>query len=84
MNTHLKDKRIINQYYSGNDLTLFEQISQLIKLERVDPEAECVDAIKDETSWKNQSIYGYQLECPQTENKTILNMVSRQNRNGIF
>ena len=70
----------------GNDLTLFEVDQSVNKIRaEVDPEAELIfGAIKDEsmTGKIRVSIVATALEGHKTENKTILNMVSRiQNRN---
>ena len=70
----------------GNDLTLFEVDQSVNKIRaEVDPEAELIfGAIKDETMTGKirVSIVATALDGHKTENKTILNMVSRiQNRN---
>ncbi len=70
----------------GNDLTLFEVDQSVNKIRaEVDPEAELIfGAIKDEsmTGKIRVSIVATALDGHKTENKTILNMVSRiQNRN---
>ena len=70
----------------GNDLTLFEVDQSVNKIRaEVDPEAELIfGAIKDEgmTGKIRVSIVATALDGHKTENKTVLNMVSRiQNRN---
>ena len=70
----------------GNDLTLFEVDQSVNKIRaEVDPEAELIfGAIKDEgmTGRIRVSIVATALDGYKTENKTVLNMVSRlQNRN---
>ena len=70
----------------GNDLTLFEVDQSVNKIRaEVDPEAELIfGAIKDEnmTGRIRVSIVATALDGHKTENKTVLNMVSRiQNRN---
>ena len=70
----------------GNDLTLFEVDQSVNKIRaEVDPEAELIfGAIKDEnmTGKIRVSIVATALDGYKTDNKTVLNMVSRiQNRN---
>ena len=70
----------------GNDLTLFEVDQSVNKIRaEVDPEAELIfGAIKDEnmTGKIRVSIVATELDGYKTDNKTVLNMVSRiQNRN---
>tara|TARA_E500000178_G_scaffold229490_1_gene226100 strand:- start:1382 stop:2875 length:1494 start_codon:yes stop_codon:yes gene_type:complete len=70
----------------GNDLTLFEVDQSVNRIRaEVDPEAELIfGAIKDEsmTGKIRVSIVATALDGHKTENKTVLNMVSRiQNRN---
>ena len=77
------------QYYSGNDLTLFEVDQSVNKIRaEVDPEAELIfGAIKDEnmTGKMRVSIVATALDGHKTENKTVLNMFSRvQNRNSGY
>ena len=79
-------KGLLINITGGNDLTLFEvdQSVNTIRAE-VDPEAELIfGAIKDEsmTGKIRVSIVATALDGHNTENKTVLNMVSRiQNRN---
>ncbi len=79
-------KGLLINITGGNDLTLFEvdQSVNTIRAE-VDPEAELIfGAIKDEsmTGKIRVSIVATALDGQNTENKTVLNMVSRiQNRN---
>ena len=79
-------KGLLINITGGNDLTLFgvDQSVNKIRAE-VDPEAELIfGAIKDEsmTGKIRVSIVATALDGHKTENKTILNMVSRiQNRN---
>ena len=79
-------KGLLINITGGNDLTLFEVDQSVNKIRaEVDPEAELIfGAIKDEsmTGKIRVSIVATALDGHKTENKTILNMVSRiQNRN---
>ena len=78
-------KGLLINITGGNDLTLFEVDQSVNKIRaEVDPEAELIfGAIKDEnmTGRIRVSIVATALDGYQTENKTVLNMVSRiQNR----
>ncbi len=79
-------KGLLINITGGNDLTLFEVDQSVNKIRaEVDPEAELIfGAIKDEnmTGKIRVSIVATSLDGHTTENKTVLNMVSRiQNRN---
>ena len=79
-------KGLLINITGGNDLTLFEVDQSVNKIRaEVDPEAELIfGAIKDEnmTGRIRVSIVATSLDGHKTENKTVLNMVSRiQNRN---
>ena len=79
-------KGLLINITGGNDLTLFEVDQSVNKIRaEVDPEAELIfGAIKDEsmTGKIRVSIVATALDGHNTENKTVLNMVSRiQNRN---
>ena len=79
-------KGLLINITGGNDLTLFEVDQSVNKIRaEVDPEAELIfGAIKDEdmTGRIRVSIVATALDGYKTENKTVLNMVSRlQNRN---
>ena len=79
-------KGLLINITGGNDLTLFEVDQAVNKIRaEVDPEAELIfGAIKDEsmTGKIRVSIVATALDGHKTENKTVLNMVSRiQNRN---
>ena len=79
-------KGLLINITGGNDLTLFEVDQSVNKVRaEVDPEAELIfGAIKDEsmTGKIRVSIVATALDGHKTENKTVLNMVSRiQNRN---
>jgi len=79
-------KGLLINITGGNDLTLFEVDQAVNKIRaEVDPEAELIfGAIKDEgmTGRIRVSIVATALDGHRTENKTVLNMVSRiQNRN---
>ena len=79
-------KGLLINITGGNDLTLFEVDQSVNKIRaEVDPEAELIfGAIKDEqmTGRIRVSIVATALDGHITENKTVLNMVSRiQNRN---
>jgi cell division protein FtsZ len=79
-------KGLLINITGGNDLTLFEVDQSVNKIRaEVDPEAELIfGAIKDEnmTGKIRVSIVATALDGYKTENKTVLNMVSRiQNRN---
>ncbi len=79
-------KGLLINITGGNDLTLFEVDQSVNKIRaEVDPEAELIfGAIKDEnmTGKIRVSIVATALDGQQTENKTVLNMVSRiHNRN---
>ena len=79
-------KGLLINITGGNDLTLFEVDQSVNKIRaEVDPEAELIfGAIKDESMTGNirVSIVATALDGHKTENKTVLNMVSRiQNRN---
>ncbi len=79
-------KGLLINITGGNDLTLFEVDQAVNKIRaEVDPEAELIfGAIKDEgmTGRIRVSIVATALDGHKTENKTVLNMVSRiQNRN---
>ena len=79
-------KGLLINITGGNDLTLFEVDQSVNKIRaEVDPEAELIfGAIKDETMTGKirVSIVATALDGHRTENKTVLNMVSRiQNRN---
>ena len=79
-------KGLLINITGGNDLTLFEVDQSVNKIRaEVDPEAELIfGAIKDEnmTGKIRVSIVATALDGHKTENKTVLNMVSRiQNRN---
>ena len=79
-------KGLLINITGGNDLTLFEVDQSVNKIRaEVDPEAELIfGAIKDEsmTGKIRVSIVATSLDGHNTENKTVLNMVSRiQNRN---
>jgi len=79
-------KGLLINITGGNDLTLFEVDQSVNKIRaEVDPEAELIfGAIKDEsmTGSIRVSIVATALDGHKTENKTVLNMVSRiQNRN---
>ncbi len=79
-------KGLLINITGGNDLTLFEVDQSVNKIRaEVDPEAELIfGAIKDEnmTGRIRVSIVATALDGHKTENKTVLNMVSRiQNRN---
>ena len=79
-------KGLLINITGGNDLTLFEVDQSVNKIRaEVDPEAELIfGAIKDEsmTGKIRVSIVATALDGQKTENKTVLNMVSRiQNRN---
>ena len=79
-------KGLLINITGGNDLTLFEVDQSVNKIRaEVDPEAELIfGAIKDETMTGKirVSIVATALDGHKTENKTVLNMVSRiQNRN---
>ena len=77
---------LLKNITGGNDLTLFEVDQSVNKIRaEVDPEAELIfGAIKDEnmTGKIRVSIVATALDGHKSENKTVLNMVSRiQNRN---
>jgi len=79
-------KGLLINITGGNDLTLFEVDQSVNKIRaEVDPEAELIfGAIKDETMTGKirVSIVATALDGHKTQNKTVLNMVSRiQNRN---
>ena len=79
-------KGLLINITGGTDLTLFEVDQSVNKIRaEVDPEAELIfGAIKDEdmTGKIRVSIVATALDGHKTENKTVLNMVSRiQNRN---
>ncbi len=79
-------KGLLINITGGNDLTLFEVDQSVNKIRaEVDPEAELIfGAIKDEnmTGKIRVSIVATSLDGHNTDNKTVLNMVSRiQNRN---
>ena len=79
-------KGLLINITGGNDLTLFEVDQSVNKIRaEVDPEAELIfGAIKDENmnGKMRVSIVATALDGHKTENKTVLNMVSRiQNRN---
>ena len=79
-------KGLLINITGGNDLTLFEVDQSVNKIRaEVDPEAELIfGAIKDEsmTGKIRVSIVATALDGHKTENKTVLNMVSRiHNRN---
>jgi len=79
-------KGLLINITGGNDLTLFEVDQSVNKIRaEVDPEAELIfGAIKDEnmTGKIRVSIVATALDGHKSENKTVLNMVSRiQNRN---
>jgi cell division protein FtsZ len=79
-------KGLLINITGGNDLTLFEVDQSVNKIRaEVDPEAELIfGAIKDEnmTGKIRVSIVATALDGHKTDNKTVLNMVSRiQNRN---
>ena len=79
-------KGLLINITGGNDLTLFEVDQSVNKIRaEVDPEAELIfGAIKDEsmTGKIRVSIVATSLDGHNSENKTVLNMVSRiQNRN---
>tara|TARA_Y100000816_G_scaffold292610_1_gene289074 strand:- start:8019 stop:9548 length:1530 start_codon:yes stop_codon:yes gene_type:complete len=79
-------KGLLINITGGNDLTLFEVDQTVNKIRaEVDPEAELIfGAIKDEnmTGKIRVSIVATSLDGHKTDNKTVLNMVSRiQNRN---
>ncbi len=79
-------KGLLINITGGNDLTLFEVDQSVNKIRaEVDPEAELIfGAIKDEsmTGKIRVSIVATSLDGHKSENKTVLNMVSRiQNRN---
>ena len=79
-------KGLLINITGGNDLTLFEVDQSVNKIRaEVDPEAELIfGAIKDEsmTGKIRVSIVATALDGYKSENKTVLNMVSRiQNRN---
>ena len=79
-------KGLLINITGGNDLTLFEVDQSVNKIRaEVDPEAELIfGAIKDEnmTGKIRVSIVATALDGYKTDNKTVLNMVSRiQNRN---
>jgi len=79
-------KGLLINITGGNDLTLFEVDQSVNKIRaEVDPEAELIfGAIKDEnmTGKIRVSIVATALDGHKTENKTVLNMVSRiQSRN---
>ena len=79
-------KGLLINITGGNDLTLFEVDQSVNKIRaEVDPEAELIfGAIKDVnmTGKIRVSIVATALDGHKTENKTVLNMVSRiQNRN---
>ena len=79
-------KGLLINITGGNDLTLFEVDQSVNKIRaEVDPEAEIIfGAIKDEnmTGKIRVSIVATALDGYKTEDKTVLNMVSRiQNRN---
>tara|TARA_B100001063_G_scaffold244999_1_gene279356 strand:- start:2079 stop:3563 length:1485 start_codon:yes stop_codon:yes gene_type:complete len=79
-------KGLLINITGGEDLTLFEVDQSVNKIRaEVDPEAELIfGAIKDEnmTGKIRVSIVATALDGHKTENKTVLNMVSRiQNRN---
>ena len=79
-------KGLLINITGGNDLTLFEVDQSVNKIRaEVDPEAELIfGAIKDETMTGKirVSIVATALDGFKTENKTVLNMVSRiQSRN---
>ena len=79
-------KGLLINITGGNDLTLFEVDQSVNKIRaEVDPEAELIfGAIKDEnmTGRIRVSIVATALDGNKSENKTVLNMVSRiQNRN---
>ncbi len=79
-------KGLLINITGGNDLTLFEVDQSVNKIRaEVDPEAELIfGAIKDEnmTGSIRVSIVATALDGHKSENKTVLNMVSRiQNRN---
>ena len=82
-------KGLLINITGGNDLTLFEVDQSVNKIRaEVDPEAELIfGAIKDEsmTGKIRVSIVATALDGHKTENKTVLNMVSRiQNRNSGY
>ncbi len=82
-------KGLLINITGGNDLTLFEVDQSVNKIRaEVDPEAELIfGAIKDEsmTGKIRVSIVATALDGNKTENKTVLNMVSRiQNRNNGY
>ena len=82
-------KGLLINITGGNDLTLFEVDQSVNKIRaEVDPEAELIfGAIKDEnmTGKIRVSIVATALDGHKTENKTVLNMVSRiQNRNCLL
>merc|ERR1712147_575723 len=79
-------KGLLVNITGGKDITLFEVDQSVNKIRaEVDPEAELIfGAIKDEsmTGKIRVSIVATALDGHKTENKTVLNMVSRiQNRN---
>ncbi len=79
-------KGLLINITGGNDLTLFDVDQSVNKIRaEVDPEAELIfGAIKDEnmTGKIRVSIVATALDGHKSENKTVLNMVSRiQNRN---
>tara|TARA_B100000963_G_scaffold296770_1_gene267995 strand:+ start:657 stop:2147 length:1491 start_codon:yes stop_codon:yes gene_type:complete len=79
-------KGLLINITGGNDLTLFEVDQSVNKIRaEVDPEAELIfGAIKDETMTGKirVSIVATALDGNKSQNKTVLNMVSRiQNRN---
>ncbi len=79
-------KGLLINITGGNDLTLFEVDQSVNKIRaEVDPEAELIfGAIKDEnmTGKIRVSIVATALDGHKTDNKTVLNVVSRiQNRN---
>ena len=82
-------KGLLINITGGNDLTLFEVDQSVNKIRaEVDPEAELIfGAIKDEnmTGKIRVSIVATSLDGQKSENKTVLNMVSRiQNRNNGY
>ena len=82
-------KGLLINITGGKDLTLFEVDQSVNKIRaEVDPEAELIfGAIKDEnmTGKIRVSIVATALDGHKTENKTVLNMVSRiQNRNSGY
>ena len=82
-------KGLLINITGGNDLTLFEVDQSVNKIRaEVDPEAELIfGAIKDEnmTGKIRVSIVATSLDGYKSENKTVLNMVSRiQNRNNGY